>query len=321
MRTRHSVMPALLLVLAAAVPAAAGQTSQLQREICAASADMGAKVQACSEMLDFGNLDTEAKARTYSSRAGAYTELGRFDLALGDYGRALDLVPFDAVVFHSRGIALNRLGRNADALKDLDRAILLRPDYGIAHETRSRTLVDLAATVAPDRRREALSSALADTNRAMQLLGPDDEGRLLVSRGRIHFFLGRTDAALADFTRALELEPDSLQALSLRGAVYADTGDLERAIIDFTRFLRQQPGTRVVRMARALGYFQTRQYALALADFDRVLAEAPGDLGAAYCRGAARVRTGDVSGRAEIDSIRTQHPDVADAQAAVCAID
>ena len=42
-------------------------------------------------------------------------------------GRALDLVPFDAFLFHSRGMALHRLGRSADALKDLDRALLVRP--------------------------------------------------------------------------------------------------------------------------------------------------------------------------------------------------
>jgi len=54
-------------------------------------------------------------------------EPGKFDLALGDYGRALDLVPLDAFLFRSRVIALHRLGRSADALKDLARALLVRP--------------------------------------------------------------------------------------------------------------------------------------------------------------------------------------------------
>lgn len=282
---------------------------------------MGAKVQACSEMLESGSLDAESKARTYSSRGSAYTALGKFDLALGDYGRALDLVPFDAIVFHSRGIALSRLGRHADALKDLDRAILLRPDYGIAYESRAATLVDLAAASAAEQRRELLSGALADIDRAIQLQGAGAESRLLVSRGRVHFYLARAGDAIADFSRALELEPDSLQALSLRGAAYADTGDLERAIVDFTRLLRQQPGTHVVRMARALGYFQTQQYTLALADLDRLVKDAPGDLAAAYCRGAARVRTGDASGQSEIDAVRRTRRDIADAQAAICTVD
>lgn len=318
---RTPVRVAVLLALVTATPSwAAAQTSQLQREICASSLNLPARVQACSEMLDTGRLDPEMRARTYRYRADAYGELGKFDLALGDYGRALDLVAFDAIVLHSRGVALGRLGRHADALKDLDRALLLRPEYGIAYESRARTQLDLALDAPPERRAALLAGALTDADRAIGLLGQEAEARLRVDRGRIKFYMGRIADAVADFTRALEVEPDSLQALSFRGAAYADAGDLDRAIVDFTRLLRLEPGARVVRMARGFGYFQTQQFALALADFDRVLTDAPGDLAAVYCRGAARVRTGDTAGQADIDAVRARRPDVAEAQASVCAV-
>lgn len=310
---------ALLLGSLAAAPLFA-QTSQLQREICSSSANTEAVVQACSEMLEFGRLDSEARARAYTARAQAYGELGKFDLALGDYDRALDLVAFDAIVFHSRAVALNRLGRAADALKDLDRALMLRPEYAVAYETRAGVLLDLAMTAPPARRAEHLAAALSDTDRALELQGPAAEPRLRTARGRVEFYMGRADAALGDFTRALDLQPDNLAALSLRGAAYADAGDFDHAIADFTNLLRRAPGTRVVRSARAYSYFQSQQYDLALADLDRVLTDAPSDLAARYCHGAARLRTGDAGGRDEIDSVLRQRPDIADTQAAVCTL-
>ncbi len=316
---KHTACILLLLGILSPSPLFA-QTSQLQREICASSANLSAKVEACSEMLDHGQLDTTARARAYTARADAYGELGKFDLALGDYGRALDLVAFDAFVFHSRAVALGRLGRNVDALKDLDRALMLRPEYGIAYETRARVLLDLAMTAPPDARAAHLAQALDDADRALALEGPDDQARLHTSRGRVRFYLGRVDAAIADFDRALALQPDDLVALSLRGAAFADTGDFEHAIADFSSLLRLKPATRVVRSARAYSYFQSQQYALALADLERVLTEAPSDMAAKYCHGAARIRTGDAGGRAEVDSVVLQRPDIAEAQATVCSL-
>lgn len=310
-------------VIAALLSAAStlwAQTSPLQRDICASSANLPAKVQACSEVLSVQTLTPDTRARTYQARAGAYDELGRFDLALGDYDRALALIGFDAVLFHSRGLALSRLGRHTDALKDLDRALMLRPEYGIAFETRATTLVDMALAAQPAARQTHLASALADLDQAMGLQGPDAEPRLRTSRGRVNAYLGRADAALADFTRALDLQPDMLPALSLRGAVYADLGDLEHAIIDFTRYLRREPDTRVVRAARGYSHFQSRQYDLALADLDRVVTDAPDDLAARYCRGAARLRTGDATGQTDIDAVSTRQPEIATAQAAVCPL-
>ena len=68
-------------------------------------------------------------------------------------------------------------------------------------------------------------------------LGTPLADRAWRNRGVAHYKAGRHDAALADFERALELDPKSAEAWMTRGTLFMRTARTERALADFDRAL------------------------------------------------------------------------------------
>jgi len=64
-----------------------------------------------------------------ASRGQAYLTLKRYDQALADLNRAIELDPDDAEAIGSRGQACRLLGREEEALADFARATELDPGY------------------------------------------------------------------------------------------------------------------------------------------------------------------------------------------------
>lgn len=105
---------------------------------------------------------------------------------------------------------------------------------------------------------------------------PDDT-TLLNLRGNANFFLGRTKAAIADFTRTASLAPRDPDAYRFRGTVYSSLHRDAEALADFNRAVAVAPGDSVSLEFR--GYFhETRgRYALAIADFLGSIRARPGN--------------------------------------------
>jgi tetratricopeptide (TPR) repeat protein/predicted aspartyl protease len=85
-------------------------------------------------------------------------------------------------------------------------------------------------------------------------------------------FAGRRDFdhALADLTRASELEPGNAEYVYLRGQVYAQKGDADKAMTDFNRALELKPDHVPALMSRAELRIRTRNMAEARTDLDAV---------------------------------------------------
>ncbi len=64
-----------------------------------------------------------------------------------------------------------------------------------------------------------------------------------VDRGLAHEIKGETDAAIADYDRAIQLDPASVNAFYDRGLAYNVKGDYGRAIADFDRVIQLDPTT------------------------------------------------------------------------------
>ena len=85
--------------------------------------------------------------------------LGKKDMALASYDRALKERPQHAEALYNRGLILHELKRFDEALASYDRALALQPDDAEALSNRANTLREL-------RRYE---SALADYNHALKV--------------------------------------------------------------------------------------------------------------------------------------------------------
>ena len=84
-----------------------------------------------------------------------------------------------------------------------------------------------------------LDRALADFNRALEI-NPRD-AFTYINRGNVYNATGDLNQAIADFSRALQINPRYAEAYNGRGASYGMKGDLERSIADFTRALEINP--------------------------------------------------------------------------------
>lgn len=109
--------------------------------------------------------------------------------------------------------------------------------------------------------------ANSDANKAG---GEQIDAAALARRGT--GFAGRRDFehALADFTRASELEPGNAEYLYLRGQVHAQKGDADKAMTDFNRALELKPDHVPALMSRAELRIRTRNMAEARTDLDAV---------------------------------------------------
>jgi tetratricopeptide (TPR) repeat protein len=107
-------------------------------------------------------------------------------------------------------------------------------------------------------------------------------------RGAEYLNVGRYDEAIADFDRAIMLEPVKLPtAYSDRGIAYRRKGDYAKAIADYSEAIRLWPDWHDWYLNRGLAYAANRQYAEAIADFGRALFYRPDLISAYIARGDA----------------------------------
>ncbi|MEV6393613.1 tetratricopeptide repeat protein [Streptomyces sp. NPDC051907] len=140
----------------------------------------------------------------------------------------------------------------------------------------------------------------------------DDQTRVaaLVVRGRDHRKAAAYEDAVADYQRALDLDPDCLRALFGLGETYRHTGRYEEASAQFERALRLDPAD-----AWALSSLAQTKHALgrseeALADLDRALVARPAHVWALVRRAQVRNALRDVDGAlADIGRARELDPD------------
>ncbi|MCW8140406.1 MAG: tetratricopeptide repeat protein, partial [Planctomycetota bacterium] len=157
----------------------------------------------------------------------------------------------------------------------------------------ARLLAEVDLERLPDSSRMAIGRLDLDD------LPADDAGALLLrARARLQVTRRPADqrAALADLTRALELQADSVEALMLRGRLLSTLGDLGAAQRDLDRVAALSPETPGLDLARADLAAWRGDHAGALAAVERAVARAqPGDPVPLMTRAALR-RQGDLAG-------------------------
>lgn len=78
---------------------------------------------------------------------------------------------------------------------------------------------------------------------------------------------GDLDHALADFTKAVELDPNDATDYFNRGTVYKDKGDLDRALADYNRVIALNPDDGGAYRKRGVVYEAKGDFARAQADY------------------------------------------------------
>jgi tetratricopeptide (TPR) repeat protein len=209
-------------------------------------------------------LPTAARAEALRCRGRAHRDVGRYDAALSDFDRALELSPDDEWAIAGRGETYRLAGRYDEALGEFGRALELDPEDSWALDSRGRTYFAL----------HRYDEALADFDRA---LARDPEDAWTVgSRGQAYLALDRYDEALADFDRAVALAPESGWTVASRGETYRLAGRYDEALADFDRAVARDPEDAWALGTRGQAYLALDRYDEALADLDRAIELEPG---------------------------------------------
>ena len=107
-----------------------------------------------------------------------------------------------------------------------------------------------------------------------------------INSGLAHFQKAEYDQAIADFSRAIEVNPDAANYYK-RGLAFQIKADYDRAIADFSRAIEIDPNFEPAYFDRDLANLNKADYDQAIADFSRAITLKPDSAAAHYDRGIA----------------------------------
>jgi tetratricopeptide (TPR) repeat protein len=175
-------------------------------------------------------LDGEGLAANVSSnRAGEHNTAGRYEQALAESSRAIQLYPALAEAWNNRGIAHRNTGKIEEAINDYTRALELNPNYQEALSNRGMAYAQLKQT----------DSSIADYSRAITLNPSFAEA--YNNRGNAYASSGQFAQAITDYSRAIEHNPKLSQAYGNRAMNYAVLGRQREAQKDLITAARLNP--------------------------------------------------------------------------------
>jgi len=220
------------------------------------------------------------KARGYNGLGLAYFNEGRYDRAIEDFARAIELYPTYGVAYNNIGNSYFRTGVYDRAIEAQTEAIALEPNNAIFRDNRGLSYADIGS----------YDLAAADFTKAIAL--DPSYAKSYHNLGFVYHKKGLYRPAIEEYTKAIALDPSNAVFRSNRGSAYAAIGDYERAIEDQTAAIAVDPDLAAAYNARGTAYGLQGRYNEAIADFTRAISLDPGN--ALYCasRGVAYLRAG-----------------------------
>jgi len=178
-----------------------------------------------------------------------------------------------------RGIELAEQKHFDAAAEEFGKAIQQNPNdprgyanRGTAYRQGARTAMAAGDSEGASTRYQA---ALADFSKYIELAPKDASA--YVEHGQTLSELKQYDAALADLNKALELKPDDLQSYDRRALAYRSMKNYDAAIADYTFLVTQNPNDMEATTKRGYTYSLAQQYENAIADYQAVLKVNPQD--------------------------------------------
>ncbi|WP_457467379.1 tetratricopeptide repeat protein [Thermostichus sp. MS-CIW-37] len=191
----------------------------------------------------------------YILRGEAYFTLGQVSQALEDFGQAIRLAPRRPEPYFYRGLIRQSQGDLQGATAEFAELVRLHPSA--PHHLNLANLL---------MQQGSLPLALAHLDEAIRL---DPTSALAYSqRARLHSYLGEWEAALADWSQAIDWDPSSAHYYQ-RGVAYACGDHFDEAIADLSRSLEIEPQQPNVLYSRGNLLYALGEIKAALDDYER----------------------------------------------------
>ncbi len=157
-----------------------------------------------------------------ASLAGALGALGRYDAALAELTKAIELDPVNVEAYHNRAVIRERRGERDLAIRDYQTALRYNPQYEPSQQALTRLHAPSPNAPRDDAEKEALVLAgrAAEAARRGDYAGANgllDEAQrkapryslVYQYRANVAYLAGDTKAAIAALKKGLEIEPDN----------------------------------------------------------------------------------------------------------------
>src|SRR2546423_165615 len=168
-------------------------------------------------------------ARTAMAAGDSEGASTRYQAALADFAKYIELAPKDASAHTEHGQTLSELRQYDAALADLNKALELRPDD--LNTVKFRGFAEIGLN--------QWDKAVADFSAVIQKK-PDDlqsyDRRALAYRSMKNY-----DAAIGDYTFLITKNPNDMEATTKRGYTYSLAQQYQNAIADYQAVLKVNP--------------------------------------------------------------------------------
>ncbi len=129
-------------------------------------------------------------------------------------------------------------------------------------------------------------AALTDYTYAIQLNA--DSAEAYIKRAQCNVVFKKYDKAIIDYNKALKIKPDTLKTIYLRGIAYLTAEQYKEAFDDFSRVVRKSPNEYDAYMQRAAACEGLANSKSAIYDYSEAIRIKPKDGTAYYHRGLAK---------------------------------
>ena len=218
-------------------------------------------------------------ARAYRTRATIHAKLNNFIEADSDFSRSIELAPAEGLGWINRGWSRLKSNRFQEAIDDLTKGIELDSTQPLAFLNRGyahRSLGNHVATSEDFKRAMALDPSLVpelgplvQPAPAPKPVEPDCDA--LTRSGIDLMKKGDLDGAIAEYSRALDLDPGALIARHNRGVARQKKGDIEGAIFDYSKAIESNPKDADTVMNRGIARHKKGDLRGAIADYAKSL--------------------------------------------------
>jgi len=213
----------------------------------------------------------------YSNRARTYQKQQNYELALKDYTQGISLDKENPRWYEQRADCYIAKEDLTAALKDLDKAIDLAPNDPYYYINRADFYTDY---------KTEYELALKDYETALKhSKDPYESSRTLNNRATIYENQEKFDLALEEYTKAIEIYPNYSLYYSNRARIYQKQQNYELALTDYTQAISYDKENPRWYKQRADCYILNKDFTAALKDLDKAIELAPTNVNYLYERG------------------------------------
>jgi tetratricopeptide (TPR) repeat protein len=231
------------------------------------------------------NLAAAQKAAltAYFTGGKAYADKGEYDRAIGEYTQAIRLDPDYEDAYYYRGIAYTNKKDYDRAIADYNQAIRLDPNDKYNYNERGnaylnkkdydRAIADYNQAIRLDPSNTAYKNNLqaAQKAKADQIAAQKAEASAANTRGVTYHNQGNYALAIAEYNKAIQLNPNEALYYLNRGHAYSLIKSYDSAIENFNIVLRINPNNADAYNARGVAYSWKNNFNQARADYTKAL--------------------------------------------------